>query len=69
VHNTVWILILFSAFRSLVVAGVLVGVGLVYGFTMALIQRLGFPVFGALLIIAGVQIFFMGLVRSNQFTQ
>lgn len=36
--------------------------GLVYGFYKALTQRLGFPVFGLLIILLGIQSFFFGLL-------
>ena len=39
--------------------------GLVYGFWIALSQRLGFPVFGSMLVLAGIQTIVLGLVTDQ----
>jgi len=66
------ILRLILLFKPLLFFGVIGGffmlVGTVYGFAEAIALREGFPVFGALLIILGVQAFFFGLL-SDQISQ
>lgn len=44
---------------------VLIVIGSLYGFTEAITQREGFPVFGALIIILGIQSLFFGLLNDQ----
>ncbi len=57
------ILILFEAFGFFTLLGLIqILCGLSYGFYLALVNKLGFPVLGATITISGVLTFFMGLV-------
>jgi glycosyltransferase involved in cell wall biosynthesis len=63
IHLLMRLLVLFDAFSffSLLAAGQIL-FALVYGFTVAAIRGLGFPVLGAVVFISGLMTFFMGLV-------
>jgi hypothetical protein len=62
-HTILRITILFNAFRTFNwVAGMLILGGLLYGVPLGLIRGAGFPVFGAMSIILGVQAFGLGVV-------
>ena len=62
-HTITRITILFNALRTFgLFAAVLIGGGLAYGISLALIKGLGFPVLAALAIILGVQLLATGLV-------
>lgn len=63
IHIIIRILIMFKAFFTFsLAAAALSSVGFIYSLYIAFQQRLGFPVAGAILILTGVIIFFMGLL-------
>jgi len=60
------ILLLFKPFMFFGSIGfLLIAIGSIYGFTEAVRLRLGFPVFGSLLIIAGFQILLFGVLSDQ----
>ncbi len=63
------ILRIFLLFKPLVffggIGGLLIAGGSLYGFYEAILFREGFPVFGAVIIILGVQAFFFGLLSDQ----
>ena len=61
--------LLFRPLRFFTTMGVCLFLsGLMYGFYVALLEQTGFPVFGSLLVLAGLQTIFLGLV-SDQISQ
>ena len=61
--------LLFRPLRFFTTMGVCLFLsGLIYGFYVALLEQTGFPVFGSLLVLAGLQTIFLGLV-SDQISQ
>jgi len=62
-HTILRTLVLFSALRAFgTLAALLVLLGLGYGVPVALLQGLGFPVLGELLVVLGVQVFCLGVI-------
>jgi len=62
-HTILTILVLFKALRTFTLAAAVVGGGgLAYGLGLAFARGQGFPVLGALLVVSGLQLFFLGVV-------
>lgn len=62
-HTILRISVMFNALRMFgYLSATLILVGLLYGIPLSLINRGGFPVFAALVIILGVQVFCLGVV-------
>jgi glycosyltransferase involved in cell wall biosynthesis len=62
-HTITRLVLLFNALRTFsAVAGGIIAAGLLYGLAITLVRGAGFPVFAALLILLGVQVFCLGLV-------
>lgn len=60
------ILLLFKPFMFFGSIGfLLIAIGAIYGFSQAITLRLGFPVFGSLLIVAGFQILLFGVLSDQ----
>lgn len=66
IQTSLRILVLFQAFQAFsLVAGLLFGIGSVYGVGMALTYGQGFPALASILVLSGVIIFFMGLLTDQ----
>jgi hypothetical protein len=62
-HLMMRVLVLFSAFRAFTIASICFGsVGTAYGMFWAIVTGRGFPVLASVFILAGVIIFFMGIL-------
>lgn len=62
-HTILRISVMFNAFRSFsLFAGLLILAGLAYGIPLSVVRGAGFPVFAAMSIILGVQVFCLGVV-------
>jgi glycosyltransferase involved in cell wall biosynthesis len=62
-HTITRVTVLFNALRTFgLAAAVLIAFGVVYGFSVALTNGLGFPVLAALAVILGVQLLGLGIV-------
>lgn len=62
-HTILRVLILFHALRAFnLLATLLISVGMIYGVTTAALVGIGFPVLAAVIVLAGVQVFCIGVV-------